>query len=339
MKKKTALVLIILMLMAMVLIIFSKQARLGAADGLALAENTIIPSLAPLLIIFLLIMKTGVKDLLARAFGFISVHIFNLPQITFPAIFFGLIGGYPMGALLTNELLKSGDIDEKQARRLLRFNFCGGCGFIITAVGTTVLNNTKAGAVLFLSNVISSVIIGFALSFTEKRRNAPYYSYTEYRKLGDVLSESVSDAVKSLLNMTAFIILFCAFNVVIDFPDFLAPVIEITSGICTNSRFAIPMTSAYLAFGGFCIHFQLLFVVAQAKMKYADFLLFRLISAVISYGVSKILLIFIPIEEAVFSNASIKVAEFSSVNTVLSVLMMIGCFVIVMDIRSKKKVI
>lgn len=339
MKKKTALVLIILMLMAMVLIIFSKQARRGAADGLALAENTIIPSLAPLLIIFLLIMKTGAKDLLARAFGFISVHVFNLPQITFPAIFFGLIGGYPMGALLTNELLKSGDIDEKQARRLLRFNFCGGCGFIITAVGTTVLNNTKAGAVLFLSNVINSVIIGFALSFTEKRRNAPYYSYTEYRKLGDVLSESVSDAVKSLLNMTAFIILFCAFNVVIDFPDFLAPVIEITSGICTNSRFAIPMTSAYLAFGGFCIHFQLLFVVAQAKMKYADFLLFRLISAVISYGVSKILLIFIPIEEAVFSNASIKVAEFSSVNTVLSVLMMIGCFVIVMDIRSKKKVI
>ena len=339
MKKKTALVLSILMLMAMVLIIFSKQARLGAADGLALAENTIIPSLAPLLIIFLLIMKTGAKDLLARAFGFISVHVFNLPQITFPAIFFGLIGGYPMGALLTNELLKSGDIDEKQARRLLRFNFCGGCGFIITAVGTTVLNNTKAGAVLFLSNVISSVIIGFALSFTEKRRNAPYYSYTEYRKLGDVLSESVSDAVKPLLNMTAFIILFCAFNVVIDFPDFLAPVIEITSGICTNSRFAIPITSAYLAFGGFCIHFQLLFVVAQAKMKYADFLLFRLISAVISYAVSKILLIFIPIEEAVFSNASIKVAEFSSVNTVLSVLMVIGCFVIVMDIRSKKKVI
>lgn len=339
MKKKTALVLIIQMLMAMVLIIFSKQARQGAADGLTLAENTIIPSLAPLLIIFLLIMKTGAKDLLARAFGFISVHVFNLPQITFPAIFFGLIGGYPMGALLTNELLKSGDIDEKQARRLLRFNFCGGCGFIITAVGTTVLNNTKAGAVLFLSNVISSVIIGFALSFTEKRRNAPYYSYTEYRKLGDVLSESVSDAVKSLLNMTAFIILFCAFNVVIDFPDFLVPVIEITSGICTNSRFAIPMTSAYLAFGGFCIHFQLLFVVAQAKMKYADFLLFRLISAVISYGVSKILLIFIPIEEAVFSNASIKVAEFSSVNTVLSVLMVIGCFVIVMDIRSKKKVI
>lgn len=339
MKKKTALVLIIQMLMAMVLIIFSKQARQGAADGLTLAENTIIPSLAPLLIIFLLIMKTGAKDLLARAFGFISVHVFNLPQITFPAIFFGLIGGYPMGALLTNELLKSGDIDEKQARRLLRFNFCGGCGFIITAVGTTVLNNTKAGAVLFLSNVISSVIIGFALSFTEKRRNAPYYSYTEYRKLGDVLSESVSDAVKSLLNMTAFIILFCAFNVVIDFPDFLAPVIEITSGICTNSRFAIPMTSAYLAFGGFCIHFQMLFVVAQAKMKYADFLLFRLISAVISYAVSKILLIFIPIEEAVFSNASIKVAEFSSVNTVLSVLMVIGCFVIVMDIRSKKKVI
>lgn len=144
MKKKTALVLIIQMLMAMVLIIFSKQARQGAADGLTLAENTIIPSLAPLLIIFLLIMKTGAKDLLARAFGFISVHVFNLPQITFPAIFFGLIGGYPMGALLTNELLKSGDIDEKQARRLLRFNFCGGCGFIITAVGTTVLNNTKA---------------------------------------------------------------------------------------------------------------------------------------------------------------------------------------------------
>ncbi len=339
MKHKYILSLTVLLSLAGILIAFSSRAKDGAAEGLALAQNTIVPSLTPLLILFLIIMKTGAKDVLAKVFGFISSYFFNLPQVTFPAIFFGLVGGYPTGALLTDELLTNGEIDEKQARRLLRFNFCGGCGFIITALGAAVLNNTKAGLILFFSNIISSMIIGFLLSFSEKRMHLDYYSYTNDTGFGDAISDAVNSSVKSVLNITAFIILFSAINEILSVPQFLMPLIEITNGVCSGNTYHLAEISAYLAFGGLCIHFQLLPIIAHAKMKYYDFFIFRLIAGLISYCVTKLLLFIIPIEISVFSNLETGIIELSSVNLALSVFMIIGCFVLVLDISSKRKII
>lgn len=339
MKKKSIAILIFLMAGAVMLIAFSSDAKAGAAEGLVLSQSTIIPSLLPLLIIFLLIMKTGAKDVLAKAFGFICTYAFNLPQVAFPAVFLGLAGGYPTGALLTQELLLNGDIDERQAQRLLKFNFCGGCGFIITAVGTATLKSTKAGVILFLSNVLSSVIIGFILSFEGKRSPQGYYSYTEEKSLGDALIEATDGAIKSVLSITAFIILFSAVNRVLNIPKDFMPLLEITSGVCTGKTYPLPQLSAYLSFGGLCIHFQLLPILAKARMKYYDFLFFRVLSALISYCVTKLILIISPIEISVFSNTGTITAQMSSVNIALSILMALGCFVIIADIMSKKKVI
>lgn len=339
MKTKNILMLILLVSVSIILIIFSADAKAGAAEGLALAQNTIVPSLTPLLILFFIIMKTGAKDVLAKAFGFISTYLFNLPQVTFPAIFFGLIGGYPTGALLTGELFSNGEIDEKQAHRLLRFNFCGGCGFIITALGTAILNSAKAGWILFMSNTLSAVIIGFLLSFSEKRRPQSYYSYTEEKSFGDALIDSTDSAVRSVLNITAFIILFSAIHKTLPIPQELAPILEITNGLCTKNSYSLAHTSAYLAFGGLCIHCQLLPIISNIKMKYWDFLLFRVFSAFLSYGITRFILYLSPLETSVFSNISISTAQLSSVNLTLSILMIAGCFIIVMDIKSKKKIV
>lgn len=336
MKKKNIVMLIILMAMAVVIIAFSAQARSGAAKGLALAENTIIPSLLPLLILFFLIMKSSAKDMIAKYFGFISTYIFNLPQVTFPAIFFGLIGGYPTGALLTDELRSSGEIDEKQARRMLRFNFCGGCGFIITAVGSAALGSIKIGMLLFASNVLSSLTIGIILSFTEKRDNQKFYSFSEDKEFGDVLVSATESSVRSVLNITAFIILFSALNNIVRLPQSVAPFIEITNGVCSGASFPLAQVSAYLSFGGICIHFQLLSSIVKAKMKYADFLFFRIFGALLSYCYTKLLLWIFPSASAVFSNSAVSTVEISSINILLSCLMVIGSFIFIADISSKK---
>ncbi len=337
MKRSDRILLIVLMSIAGVLIAFSKEAGHGAKAGLVLAQNTIIPSLLPLLIIFFLIMKTGAKDVLSKIFGFICPYVFNLPRVAFPAIFFGLVGGYPTGALLTKELFDSGEIDGEQAKRMLRFNFCGGCGFIITAVGTAVYKSIESGIILFSSNVISAVIIGFILSFTQKRGCSDFYSFSEKKNFADSLIEATNSAVHSVLNITAFIMLFSAANSIIPAPKQLLPMLEITNGICSNTSFPLPEAAAYLSFGGLCIHFQLLGIIKKIGMKYTDFFLFRIFSAFLSYAVSKLLLCIFPQDTSVFANSAQSIAEFSSVNTTLSVLMVIGCFIIVFDINSKRK--
>lgn len=330
---------IILFTAAILLIVFSAEMREGAYKGLALAENTIIPSLLPLLIIFLLIMKTGARDVLARAFGFVSHYFFNLPMVTFPAIIMGLVGGYPTGALLTQELFLSQEIDRAQAARMLRFNFCGGCGFIITAVGTATLLSPKAGLILFVSNITVSVLMGFALSFTQPRMKKGFYSYRESPSLGNAIADSAEGAIKSMLSITAFVIFFGAVNHIASLPKFILPIVEITNGLCGGEKFSLPEISGYLAFGGLCIHMQLLPSIVKCGMKYIDFLFFRVLSALLSYCVTKLILFVFPMEQQVFSNESSTVAVFSSVNIGLSFLLIVGCFVLVLDISSRKRAI
>ena len=339
MKKKDIFLLIMLSATAILLIAFSSEMRKGAYNGLALAKNTIIPSLLPLLIIFLLIMKTGARDVMARAFGFLSYYIFNLPMVTAPAVIMGLVGGYPTGALLTQELVLSQELDREQAVRMLRFNFCGGCGFIITAVGTATLMNAEAGLILFLSNIFASVLIGFAVSFTQPRLKKDFYSYRESPSFGNAIADSAESAMKSVLSITAFVILFGALSNIVTLPKFILPIIEITNGLCSGEKFSLPEISGYLAFGGLCIHMQLLPSIVKCGMKYIDFLFFRVLSALLSYCITKLILLAFPIEQQVFSNESGSVAVFSSVNIGLSFLLIVGCFVLVLDISSRKRAI
>lgn len=335
MKYKNALMFFAVMSLSAVLIVFSKSARTGAADGLALAQNTIIPSLLPLLIIFYFVMKSSCGDFISRYFGFVSQKLFNLPQVTFPAVLFGLIGGYPTGALLICELLENDNIDKKQARRMLRFNMCGGCGFIITAVGSAVYGSTQTGLILFASNVLSAVTVGIILSFTEKRENCRFYSFSQSRSLGDALNLATSGAVKAVLNITAYIVLFSAVNEIINLPEKIIPLIEITGGVCEKNEIPLPLLSAFLSFGGLCIHLQILPVILKADMSYFDFLIFRVINALISFFYTKVITMIFPVEKYVFSNTGETIPQFFSVNILLSVLLVLGCFVIVGDICSK----
>ena len=119
----------LLLAAAAILLVFAAPARSGAKAGLALAENTVLPSLLPLLMLFLMIQNTRAGVLLSRALT-LPAKALRLPPQAAGALLFGQIGGYPTGAVLTGELLDRGVIDRPTARRMLCFNVCGGGGFI-----------------------------------------------------------------------------------------------------------------------------------------------------------------------------------------------------------------
>ena len=86
--------------------------------GLALAENTVLPSLLPLLMLFLMIQNTRAGVLLSRALT-LPAKALRLPPQAAGALLFGQIGGYPTGAVLTGELLDRGVIDHRPAYAVL----------------------------------------------------------------------------------------------------------------------------------------------------------------------------------------------------------------------------
>lgn len=336
MMKRESITTLILCAILLTLTIMSKDAKQGAIEGLALCEGIIIPSLLPILIISNIIIKSRCTLVIERTFGWIIEKTLRLPKSTTTAIIFGQIAGYPAGAILTEHLYKTNQITSSQARRIMRFNMCGGVAFLITAIGTIHLNSTMTGVIIYLSSLISSIIIALLSSIGKDK--ATYYSQGKSAlKTSDALIESVEVTTQSILIMCAYIILFSSIMAIMPLPSMINPLIEITNGIMQNDiGISLARLSFYLTFGGICIHMQINSTLSSIKMKYSEFLIFRIIHSTLSYVITAAYCHFFPQADCVFSNISTKTVALSEVNTGLGIVVIIGCVVLIFDIENKK---
>lgn len=324
-----------LMLLIVLFIIFSAKAKPQTINGMKMCVNIIIPSLLPILIL----TNTAIKSEISTVFEFVLTPIARMLKLSPPAmcaIIFGLVGGYPTGAILAEQLFEHGEIDDYTARRLLRFNFCGGIAFIITAVGTIKLNSTKTGVVIYITNLLSSIIVCVIESLFEKKKPC-IFSRTSKQNLSSALVDSVEVSTKSIAMMCGYIIFFSALSGLFTIPKLFMPLIEITNGIFSaNQIISLPYLCFFLSFGGFCIHFQLIGIIKKTNMSYFDFFIHRLAGGIISYFLGKgYILAFAPKQE-VFSNISQITPIASEINSILSIMLLASCVIIVVDLHNKK---
>lgn len=316
--------------------VFSAEAKEGAKSGIELCENVIIPSLLPILIICSVITKSRLSSVFERLFGRTLEKVFSLPKACASAVILGLIGGYPSGAVLTHSLYQQGKINENEANRIMKFNFSPGVAFTVTAVGSITYGSLKTGLVLYACITASEIIIAFFSQFPKKYEKRSNAFVASPAGLSDALCDGVEATVKALAVMSAYIILFSAFFTIINPPEFLIPVFEITNGICSQKLLPPSFACFFSAFGGLCVHFQLFGFLKKMGAKYKAFLISRTESAVLSFILYKLYSLFFPEADAVFSNISAPVHSFSSGGITLSVLLILGCAVIVFDIENRK---
>lgn len=331
--KKYGILSIILSALIFLIISNSQIAKEGAISGIKLCENTIIPALLPVLILTNLISNSKCSYIFERIFGFICVRLFKLPKCTAPAIIFGLIGGYPAGAILTNNLYQNAMIDKNTMSRIMRFNFSGGLAFIITAVGQIRYSSLETGIILFISCITPSILIAIINGLFIKKTPDSSNALKNTLSINEALIKSVETATKSILTMCAYIILFSALCSIFSIPKQLLPIIEITNGIFYSKDIPLDYVAFFLSFGGLCIHFQ---IMEYLNSKYLDFLVFRTINAILSYLIMHFYLILHPIEQSVFCNQSSITASLTQANAGFGIIMIIGCAVIILDVENRK---
>lgn len=335
--KKDYLSIFLLSTLSILLVTFSDLSKKGAIKGLNLCQGIIIPSLLPLLIMFNLILYSNSGRIIENFMSPLVTKIFKLPKCTSTSIIFGLIGGYPTGAILTNNLYKNDEIDKETGKRLLRFNINGGVAFIITAVGTIILKNKKAGVILYFSTTLASIIIALfdSIRYPKIKDKLPTFISLPFAQ---ALNTSVENSLKAVLKMSCYIILFSSFNEIISFPKILTPFLEITNGITLlNNEINLETISFFLSFAGFCIHLQIFSIIKEFDMKYSEFLFYRIIHSFLSFFICHFLLKIFPLDITVFSNISEINYNFSYLNSSLSILMILGCGVLILDIEDKKR--
>ncbi len=327
--------------------VFSNEFLTGAKRGLDICGNVIIPSLFPFLIISSFVSKSNFAFFENKITAFISEKVFCLPPCTLSVIFMSLIGGFPVGIRMINELYDSGKVTRNTAERLSLFCVNAGPAFVINAVGVMMIKNKKAGVIIFISITLASLFIAFASRFFYKNEVEKSEKICAEKSFSEALVKSVSDSTNALISICSWIIIVSSFLPLIDKMNydvasvFLKAISEVTTGaMIFAEKYPAYFLSGIIAFGGLCVHCQLLPNLNKMKIRLPVFFLGRILSAILSMFISKILFTLFPCEVQTFSTLTEVPSGGLSVSipAVASLFFMCGLLILDLSLDRSKKI-
>ena len=334
--KKISFVFVVVLII--LFLIFPEVSKKVVTLGLMTVSNIIIPSLFPFLVCILMIMKSNVS-IKNNVINGILYELFGQNFDMFFAFVLSLVGGYPVGSKLVNELYNKKTIDSKSANIMLMYCVNAGPAFILSTV--TNKFNKSIAIVLLASHISATVIMALFLSKNLKKNKCKLNVIKKTTKsFSEIFVESVADACSSILNISAFIIFFSSVNAYADCFAEKMPIIkyisfftEVTSGVlkCNN----VFLVSFLLGFSGFSIWCQSFSLSRSININYLKFILGRLLHGGISVMITKILIEILNIKISVFNNNQNFQKQLYYSDSVLFISMIVMLIILMTYIYSK----
>lgn len=337
-------------LCTLLLIIFillnPKSASDGIKNGITLLLSTVIPSLFPFLVIASYIASSDSFKLLSKFFGKITFILFKISPDGFIPILMGLLGGYPVGAKITADLYKSGRLTQNEAERLMYFTVNSGPAFTITAVGISMLGNYYSGLILYFSNILTTLTLGFLCRFLSDNTH-PEAQIIMQRDKTYAFINSVSSGSNAIINISAWVLTFAcisgiieSFNFSTNTELFLNAILEVTNGckICSKET-SLPVISAILGFGGLSVICQVSPYFTSCKVKFRNFMVSRILNASLcAFYTSELLKIFPKSEETAIIYSGETTAFGITYTMGATVILIIMCIFFILQVDNRKKV-
>lgn len=310
------------------LFIFPDAAHSGAAVGLRLCADILIPSLFTFMVLSLFLIKSNALFILEKPLYLLSRSIFR--SYSPIGILLSFVGGYPLGAHLIKEEFEAGKIDTPHANARLCYGVNAGPAFIITAVGRCILGSTLIGVIIFVSVTTAAVLNGIIFSrILIKEKPKPTVNIGAPAPLSGAFILSVTQASSSMLIICGYTVFFSVIIHILSLLtqssgtfEFAAAVLEITNGITVIKNAPVPLIAAAIAFGGISVHCQVLSTLKNIPINLGIFYLSRISQAVLAYIFTRLsLLLPIPVQ-TIASSENITGFSQSSIPLTLSMMLM-----------------
>ena len=296
----------------MFIIIFPIEALEAAGGSVQLWFNRVLPSLLPFMIGINILSAIGFTELTGKWLTHF-MKIFRVPGEGGFALAAGMGSGYPMGAKVTAELREKGLLTRIEAQRLISFTNNSGPLFILGTVGIGMFNSKHIGYFLMLTHYISALITGLIFRYykesmgahTDKGQFVSFikeHSVDRDESLGKVLSQSVMNAMDSMVLIGGFIIFFGVIsNFLMLIPFFgnhtaiATGILEMTNGLYLTQNSGLPIkiqvltATALISFGGLSIHAQTISMIGKTDINTSVYLLSKILHAVIAVGIGLLL--------------------------------------------------
>ena len=264
------------------LLVFPSTASQGVISGMKICFNIVIPSLFPFTIAALMFSSVEFSQKKNKN---IFQYFFNRKVVIF---IFSNLGGYAVGAKLIDDEYKKGNIDHKTAELMLGYCVNSGPAFIILAVGCGIWNNKQLGILLYLSSVISSLLIAITTGSLIKEKKGFEQKEYRYTSFSDNFTNSTYEATKAMVRICGTVTIFTTIielikPLLINIPlnNSILSMLEITNGMILSYK-NVYFSAFLLGFAGLSVHFQVLSLCRSVKPNYIRFLFFRIVHGILS---------------------------------------------------------
>lgn len=311
------------------LVLAPDEAFSSALHGLKVWWEIVFPALLPFFIGSEILMGLGVVNFMGVLLEPLMRPLFNVPGVGSFVMAMGLASGYPIGAILTSKLRRQNMCNRVEAERLISFTNTADPLFMVGAVAVGMFGDARLGIIIVAAHYLSSLMVGLVMRFYKRSEpnstqaggqqvNILIRAFHELydarqrdgRPLGQLLGESVKNAVNTLLMIGGYIILFsviiriASVTGIVAFlakglagllsaiglsPNLsnaaLSGVFEITIGCNVASQTVAPLAqriivaSAVIAWSGLSVHGQVAGIINGTDIRITPYLCARALHA------------------------------------------------------------
>lgn len=270
----------------------------GAESGLLLWFQVVFPTLFPFMLVSGLMLSGGGLVVISRIFGRLFSTLFaTSPNGSF-AVIAGFLCGYPMGAKVSADLVRSGRISRDEGVYLL--SFCNNTSpiFIMNFIVWKTFDREELmiPTLLILISVPAFLSLLFRRFYLNGRKKFPDLSEEKRDNAKllnfEMLDSCLADSFESIVKVGLYIIFF---SILIALPGKLSaghpllagilPTLEMTNGILMIHKAAPDLTVSYplilglTSFGGFCSAAQTKCMLKAASLPILPYIIQKLTAA------------------------------------------------------------
>jgi sporulation integral membrane protein YlbJ len=247
----------------------------------------------------------------------------------------GIISGYPVGAKIVGNFKENNMCTEEECERLLAYTNNSGPLFIIGTVGISLFSNSLIGFLLLFTHLLACLTVGVIFRFWKYNSNSTNSNYyvsnkndVTFSNLGEVLSNSIISAIKSVLVIGGFVVLFSVilsiliksnfisiismfFYPIFKFfgitnmefvSSFFTGIIELTNGVMAISAIHSKTISAniiliafLLGFGGISVLLQVVSITSKYNIPIKSYVIGKILQGIFAAIYTYIFIYYFPI--------------------------------------------
>ncbi len=275
----------------------NKKVLESVSFSISIWKENLFPTLFPFLVILSILIDIGSINILGSIIGKPISKLFNISKEGSIVFISSLISGFPTGAKLITNLVKNEIISINESNKLIMFTSFSNPIFILGFI-YSLIPIKKIIYIILISHTLSGILIGIIFRSNVELNNIPKENNKkkDYSSFSLIFKNSIIDSLNTMFLLLGIVTIFSlivsffeiTFNIDPLTKSILSGILEMTQGIKNISILNISillkciLITIFISFGGLSIHMQVLSIISETKIKYKQFLLARIIHAILA---------------------------------------------------------